>query len=128
MRSHLEAAVKFPYPLIKIGLDADRDVLRDRIRTRTQAMIAGGLLDEVRGLISQGLSDWAPLSSVGYREAAAFLKAKGSSLSELEEEIVTSTAQLTKKQRTWFKRDEDIRWFSSENESLLAQISEHLGL
>lgn len=128
MRSHVESQIRFPFPLIKIGLDGDRDFLRDRIRARTQAMIAGGLLEEVRGLLDQGLSDWPPLASVGYREAASFLKGEMTSLSELEEEIVISTAQLTKKQRTWFKRDQDIRWFSIENPALMSQISEHLSL
>lgn len=106
--------IPFPYPLLKIGPRWDREVLRGRIAQRTQKMLQAGLIDEVRGLLDEGLKDWAPMSSVGYREVVQYLE-QGLSLPELADLISTNTAQLAKKQRTWFQRDNDIQWFDGES-------------
>lgn len=109
-----EAREQFPYPLLKLGPYWDREILRERIRRRTQAMLEQGLLAEVKGLLDQGLEGWAPLSSVGYKESLQFLRGE---LPEelLLEQISISTAQLAKRQRTWFQRDKDIHWFEGDS-------------
>lgn len=109
----------FPYPLEKIGIWAEREELIPLVKLRTQKMLQQGLLEEVEGLLKQGLETWQPLSSVGYREACDYLLQRGSAqnVSELAEKICTSTLQLAKKQRTWFKRDKDIRWLQLDKAS-----------
>lgn len=101
---------KFPFPLLKIGPVWDREVLKERIRVRTQKMLAAGLVDEVRSLLDEGLEFWAPMSSVGYKETISFLKneIKEADLGDL---IAQNTRQLAKRQRTWFQRDKEIHWF-----------------
>lgn len=126
MKQHSEAPPPFPYPLVKIGLDGNRDFVRERIRLRTEKMLQEGLVSEVEGLLRRGLADWAPLASVGYRETVAFLKGEIKSPRELADQITLATQQLVKKQRTWFQRDKEIRWFDIQNEDLLRHISEHL--
>ncbi len=105
----------FPYPLLKIGLNWDRDVLRTRILERTEKMISAGLIDEVKGLLSRGLQEWGPLSSVGYFETMEYLE-NNETIDWLKNEIATNTHQLAKRQKTWFQRDKEIRWFDGASE------------
>lgn len=104
----------FPYPLLKLGIQVDREVLRARVRSRTQEMLERGWIAEVEDLLAEGLHSWAPLFSVGYREIVQFLQQKSDkNLKNLEDLIVQSTMQLAKKQRTWFQRDTGIHWLAS---------------
>lgn len=112
--------------IIKIGLDLDKDKLRERIHKRTLQMLSAGWLEEVEALLQAGHRDWSALKSVGYLEVVEYLDGK-TSHPEMIEKIVTSNMQLIKKQRTWFKRDPEIKWFSSEEinkaaQSVLAQF------
>lgn len=102
-----------PFRVKKIGLFRPRDILRKRVTERTKAMLKAGLLDEVEALRRQGLSQWAPMLSVGYREVQHYLDGTLAK-EELESAIVTSTMQLAKRQMTWFKRDPEILWFDTE--------------
>lgn len=97
----------------KIGLRAERDQLRSRVTKRTDKMLAESWVDEVKSLRAEGFSAWAPLQSVGYKEIQLFLDGQLQE-SELREKIILSTMQLAKRQVTWFKRDQNIRWCRSE--------------
>ena len=112
----------FPYPLLKIGLRWDRDQLRARILARTEKMLERGLVNEVRHLLKRNLIDWAPLSSVGYMEAIEFIEGNLTE-EELVEQIAQNTAQLAKRQRTWFQRDQEIQWFDGGSEFDKAQLT-----
>lgn len=104
-----------PFRSQKIGLFCDRALLRERVTARSRRMLASGLISEVENLRAQiralGLADWAPLRSVGYNEVQDFLDGKLRRES-LEEQIITSTMQLAKRQMTWFKRDPETQWFT----------------
>lgn len=105
----------FPYPLLKTGLLRERDELRRRIRQRTEQMIRQGLVAETREALERAGPDWAPLSAVGYKEACRFLQ--GSESREwLFDEICLRTAQLAKRQMTWFKRDTEMRSFRGDGD------------
>ncbi|UYL08468.1 tRNA (adenosine(37)-N6)-dimethylallyltransferase MiaA [Bdellovibrio sp. SKB1291214] len=105
-----ETKEPFPFPLLKIGPEWERDVLRERIALRAHKMLKDGLIDEVERLLDQGLENWAPLSSVGYKESIEFIKGRINE-DELLEQITTNTRQLAKRQKTWFQRDKEIHWF-----------------
>ncbi|WP_415064019.1 tRNA (adenosine(37)-N6)-dimethylallyltransferase MiaA [Bdellovibrio sp.] len=115
-----ESRSEFPYPLLKIGPSWDRDELKERIQLRTEKMLKAGLVEEVQGLLDQGLESWAPLNSVGYKETISFLKGE-MHREQLVEEIAKNTRQLAKRQRTWFQRDKDIHWFSGRDGFLEAR-------
>lgn len=104
----------FPYPLLKFGLSTTRSELEPRVRARTQLMLEMGLVDEVRGLLRDGLRDWPPLQSVGYKECVKHCDGEISE-AELSPLIQEKTLQLAKKQRTWFKRDSEIQWLTIED-------------
>lgn len=117
----------FPYPLLKIGIRIDREILRRRVQQRTQEMLEAGWLEEVEDLLNQNLGAWAPLSSVGYREIIQFLGEKSDkNLKNLEDQIVQSTMRLAKKQRTWFARDNDIHWLTSTSGETVLKSAEDL--
>lgn len=100
----------FPFPLLKLGLSWDRELLRARIGQRVSKMLEHGLVQEVQGLLDEGLASWAPMSSVGYKETVEYLQGQ-MEMSQLQEEITKNTHQLAKRQRTWFQRDKEIQWF-----------------
>jgi tRNA dimethylallyltransferase len=100
----------FPYPLGKIGLTGSRPWFYKRICERTEKMLAEGLLDEIRPFLKHDQESWAPFKSVGYKEALSYLKGEISSIEILKEEIVKSTMLLVKKQKTWFRKDQAIKW------------------
>jgi tRNA dimethylallyltransferase len=74
-------------------------------------MMEKGLLDEVKSLESFRACN--ALNTVGYKELYSFLDGD-LSLDEAIEKIKTNTRRYAKRQLTWFKRDESIRWFSPD--------------
>ena len=92
-------------------LDRDSEELNERIARRVDAMLAGGLVDEVRRLRAAGLEENLSASrAIGYRETLAWLGREGQSIAckqaptpELAAEISKNTRGLVKKQRTWFR-------------------------
>lgn len=111
----------FPYPLLKIGVREDKQVLRDTIHRRTNALIDLGLVSEVESLLARGMHGWDPLNSVGYKEVVAYLmspRLTDRSLAALSGEITQNTMKLIKKQKTWFQRDKDIYWLHRSDDQV----------
>lgn len=116
------AATSFPYPLIKLGLNLTREELEPRVRARTKTMLEDGLLEEVRGLVGEGLGSWPAMQSVGYKECLDVLNGELPE-AKLFDQIVEKTLQLSKKQRTWFKRDTEIHWLSSGEDAFSEAVA-----
>ena len=95
-----------------VGLDPGRAALRKAVEARTRTMVAQGLIDEVRGLLSGGFGpELRPLRSIGYRQAVAVVRGE-MTLEEVDNAIVTETMRFAKRQRTWFRHQQpDVRWF-----------------
>jgi tRNA dimethylallyltransferase len=111
-----------------LGCHRPVEELAARIEARCDAMLAGGLLDEIRGLWGRG---WGPelasLRSVGYREMGAYL-GNHCDLATARAAFARATRRLAKRQRTWFGADLAIAWFHPERErdALLARAEEWL--
>jgi tRNA dimethylallyltransferase len=76
-------------------------------------MVAGGLLDEVRGLVGRGLGRWLTSSqAIGYAEVARHLAGE-LTLEEAVEAIVRRTKALARRQLAFLRRDPRIRWFDA---------------
>src|SRR6185503_18953812 len=85
-----------------IHLTLPRETLRARIAARVDAMLAAGLVDEVRGVLARGVApDAAGLDGVGYREVVAMLVDGGGG--DLREAIAAATRRYAKRQETWFR-------------------------
>lgn len=94
-------------PII-IGLEADRDVMYDRINQRVDIMMNEGLLAEAERLYPN--KQLNALQTVGYRELFEYFD--GTTTLDLAiEEIKKNTRRFAKRQITWFKRTENAIWF-----------------
>jgi tRNA dimethylallyltransferase len=97
---------------IKIGLSPEREALYQRIHARTDAMLAAGWMEEVRGLVAGSLpSNAKPFDFMGYRELRAVLNGE-MKLEEAKAAIRQATRRYAKRQLTWFRRDAQIHWLS----------------
>ncbi len=108
-----------------VGLRRQRDDLSRRINDRVRAMMAAGLLDEVRRLLADpaGLSEQAA-EATGYAELIAHCRGQ-CSLEEAVEAIKIHTRQLAKHQRTWFRRLRDTHWMDlSPGENSAGRVDE----
>jgi len=100
------------YDLCMIGLTAPRDELYRRIDARVVSMLESGLVDEARSILALGYTERAkPFSSIGYREALAYLN--GSiGYEDMLKDIQKNTRHYAKRQFTWFAKEKDIKWFN----------------
>lgn len=88
---------------VLVLLERDPEQLRERVERRAGMMLEAGLLDEVRGLITQGIeANPSAASAIGYRETIAYLKGELAEV-DLLPTIILNTMHLVKKQRTWFR-------------------------
>ncbi|MDX6745826.1 tRNA (adenosine(37)-N6)-dimethylallyltransferase MiaA [Polaribacter sp. PL03] len=96
------------FNVIKVGLNADREIIYNRINQRVDIMIANGLLEEAKSLYTHKTLN--ALQTVGYRELFSFFDTiftKEFAISEIKK----NTRRFAKRQLTWFKRDEETLWF-----------------
>ena len=97
-----------PFRIIKIGLNRPREELYQRINARVDQMMKDGLLDEVKALYPK--KELNALNTVGYKEMFDYMDGRWS-LDEAVERMKGNTRRYARKQLTWFKRDEEVRWF-----------------
>ncbi|MBR8724548.1 tRNA (adenosine(37)-N6)-dimethylallyltransferase MiaA [Bacteroides pyogenes] len=113
-----------PFRILKIGLKRDREELYGRINQRVDEMMKDGLLDEVRSVLPYRHLN--SLNTVGYKELFKYLDGEWE-LPFAIEKIKQNSRIYSRKQMTWFKRDEEIRWFHPEQETeIRAYIQEML--
>ena len=93
---------------ILIGLEADRQIIYDRINQRVDIMMNDGLLEEAKALYPNKALN--ALQTVGYRELFSYFDGDFT-LPFAIEEIKKNTRRFSKRQLTWFKRNENTKWF-----------------
>jgi tRNA dimethylallyltransferase len=106
---------------IKVGLIANRQIIYDRINKRVDLMINEGLIKEAKSLHSY--KHLNALQTVGYKELFGFFEGKYPKEFAISE-IKKNTRRFAKRQITWFKKDDQIKWFEYDLE--FAKISKHL--
>lgn len=109
-----------PFNIIKIGLLRDREELYQRINQRVDQMIKDGLVEEAKSVVSY--RNLNSLNTVGYKEIFKYLDGEWD-LPFAIEKIKQNSRIYSKKQMTWFKRDEEIKWFHPDQEQ---EILEYL--
>jgi tRNA dimethylallyltransferase len=112
-----------PFQIIKIGLNRPREELYERINQRVDQMMADGLLEEAKGLYP--LRHLNALNTVGYKELFDYLEERWP-LEEALERIKGNTRRYARKQLTWYKKDERMKWFHpQETEQIISYISHY---
>lgn len=109
------------FKTITIGLDAERSIIYDRINQRVDIMIENGLLDEAKCLFPY--KHLNALNTVGYKELFSYFEGK-STLEFAVSEIKKNTRRFAKRQLTWFKKDDSIKWFNYKDD--LVDILDYL--
>ena len=122
-RLHKRPAPK--YAALKIGLcPAERQTLYDRIDRRVDQMLADGLLEETKHLLDRGALTGTAAQAIGYKELLGYLQGEAP-LEDCVALLKQRSRNYAKRQLTWLKRDDNIRWIYYNNgEGLPAILQE----
>lgn len=110
---------------IQYGLNWEREILYKNIEARVDKMIEDGLIDEVSNLINKYDKSLNSLNTVGYKEIIEFLENKISKERAVEL-IKRNTRRYAKRQLTWFRKDERIKWIDISSLSEIDKVSSEI--
>ncbi len=112
--STLKKTVPPDFQTLMLGLEWPRDELTKRIDERTKKLLSSGWIEEVESLLDKGYTSMDPgFKSSGYREIAQWLQSDEQNKDELTEIIAAKTRQYAKRQMTWWKDDDRIKWIDA---------------
>jgi tRNA dimethylallyltransferase len=115
-----------PYRTTSLALSGERAVLYRLADRRVEAMLAGGLLDEVRDLLAAGYDFRLPaFTAVGYREAAAYLGGAGS-LAAIRQRMQEATHAYQRRQLTWFRAEARYHWLDATDPNLASTAQQRV--
>ena len=111
------------YQPLWIGLDyVNREALYSRINRRVEKMFAEGLVQEVQGLLAQGIpAEATAMQAIGYKELVSHLRGETTE-DEAKEAIALASRRYAKRQRTWFRRNEAVHWLELPDRPNLDEI------
>lgn len=114
---------EYVQPAVQIGLDVDRDVLKERLADRVHRMVDQGLLAEVERLDAAGLrrGRTAP-RALGYAQFLKVLDGEAD-VAQAAEETIVATRQFARRQLTWFRADPRITWLGWRDPDLAAKAA-----
>jgi len=120
---NLESRREPVYDALILGIDADREVLYERINKRVDKMMDNGLLEEVQSIRDMGIGrDTTAMQAIGYKEILEFLEGTAT-LEEAVEKIKMESRRYAKRQMTWFRRNDKIQWVSAESPDYMAIVT-----
>ena len=112
---------------LHLALFVDREVLYDRINSRTLSMIDAGLVGEVEGLLAMGYGpELKPMKAIGYRHIIGYLKGDWD-LDEAVRLIQRDTRRYAKRQITWFRADQGVVWVNPDDRSEIIDMVRAFG-
>ncbi len=104
------------YDVLQIGIEVPRDVLVERINARIDVMVGMGLLDEVQALYEKYGCEVPSMSGIGYRQVCKFIDGL-TTFEDAIEEMKRDSRHYAKRQVTWWKRDDRIKWVKGLEEA-----------
>jgi tRNA dimethylallyltransferase len=111
------------FGFIQFGLNWKRELLYKRIEARVDTMIEQGLVEETQKVLAMGLSkELNSLNTVGYKEIISYL-GNEITLERAVELIKRNTRRFAKRQMTWFRKDERIKWIDINSEEDLNNVT-----
>ena len=115
------------YSALQIGITWPREVLYDRIDKRVDQRFDDGMLEEVQGLINQGVdTDWLMRLGLEYRVITKFLlRHEPETFADMSQVLKYKIHQFAKRQTTWFKRFPEIVW-ENDYEKIRKIVSDFL--
>ncbi len=120
--AHEKAHQTRSFSTMFIGVACEREKLYQRINTRTETMFRTGIIEETESVLRMG---YAPtlnaLNTVGYKECIAYLHGE-MSRDRAQELTAQNTRRYAKRQGTWFRRDERIKWLEAPPKELAREV------
>ena len=114
-----------PFNIIKVGLQREREELYERINRRVDMMIEQGLIEEVKQFAH--LKHHNSLNTVGYKEIFKYLDGEWD-LQFAIDKVKQNTRIYSRKQVTWYRKDEEIAWFHPDNvKEIIEYIDSRIG-
>ncbi|WP_240375391.1 tRNA (adenosine(37)-N6)-dimethylallyltransferase MiaA [Bacillus piscicola] len=117
-----------PYDLALIGLTMERDVLYRRINERVDQMVADGVMEEARWLFEYAPEDSQAAQAIGYKEFYSYFKGEYS-IEQAVEQLKRNSRRYAKRQLTWFRNKEKMKWFdmtSMNKEEKIQEMIEYI--
>lgn len=119
--SMLDDERQIQYDCCMVVLSPKREALYERIDLRVDAMFENGLIDEVKSLLSGGVTfDNQSMQAIGYKEFKDYFE-KNVNLSEVKEKIKQNSRNYAKRQITWLKKYQFAKWFDTQTEIDMAK-------
>ncbi len=117
-----------PYNYLVYAINMDREKLYDRINQRVDIMIEQGLIQEVEDLLKKYEKFPTAMQGLGYKEVACYLQGKMTK-EEMIEKLKMETRRYAKRQLTWFRKDQEIKWIDglASKEQNIQRILEDYG-
>ncbi len=117
-QARIDAQREGDYDVIMFALDWPREILYDRINRRVDDMMRLGLVDEVKRLLSNGLTEGSTaMQALGYKEIYQALNGQ-ISMDDAVDAIKQGSRHYAKRQLTWFRRDTRVHWIEAANKTL----------
>ncbi len=118
------------YNVVFLGITMDRDKLYERINRRVNIMIESGLIEEIKKLLDMGYNeDLVSMQGLGYKEIIRYIKGN-LTLAQAIEILKRDSRRFAKRQLTWFRRNENIKWIKIDSfcnsEELIEYIVKYL--
>ncbi len=110
-----------PFRIIKVGINQDRKLLYERINLRVDRMMDAGLLEEARSVYPY--RNLNSLNTVGYKELFSYFDGH-CTLEEAVDLIKRNSRRYARKQLTWFRRDQEIKWFEPDQLQMIIEYIE----
>jgi tRNA dimethylallyltransferase len=115
------------YGTVVIGIDRRPEELDERVNERVRRMFEAGLVDEVRGLVKEGLREGKTASrALGYQQVLGELDGEGD-FDAAAAATAQATRRFVRKQRSWFRRDQRIHWYDGAEAGLADRVLDTLG-
>lgn len=123
---HQTPKPKFSFEPVFYGLTCDRAELYRRIEARIDRMLEDGVIDETQRLLNRGFSkNLVSMESLGYREIIAYLNGTLSK-DDMIRLFKQGSRNYAKRQWTWFRKDQRIRWFDVTEPGLLEKATDEM--
>ncbi len=114
------------YEHIYTAITDDRAILYDRINARVDKMLEDGLITEVNDLLNKGYDEkLVSLQAIGYKEIVDYIKGRLTYDNAIEL-LKQSSRRYAKRQLTWFRRDERIKWFDNKSYTSFFKLIENM--
>lgn len=112
------------FDILKIGLNADRKILTERIKQRVINRVNQGMIEESKDLLKEKILNYERMDELGleYRYLAKYLKGEIKTQEEFIETLSLKIKQFAKRQETWFKKEKNVVWFDIIENAALQKL------